>query len=343
MVVSSDGRWLARQAYDPATDISVELSPALGGRGSFKLPHSGDHTPRNLFTPDSQTLITVTRKRSPEPSAANPAEPTNVRLWEVRSGTKQLEFAVPFEPSTLAVSPDGRFLAINRSDTDAISVRDLATGKEVATRGGYRALVDTLAFRPDGKALASGHADGTALVWDLSELPGVKPVVTDRDAAWKDLASTDAGKAYRAILALAADPAGVGFLRDKVKAVPDIPPNQLQKLVKALDDDKYATREAATAALMKLGDVVEAQLETLLRGGLSAEQRRRIADVLEKRESTTESDPDRLRALRCVEVLERIGSAEAQSVLRELAKGTAGARLTREAAGAVWRHRMQSR
>jgi RNA polymerase sigma factor (sigma-70 family) len=343
VVVSPDGRWFARQAYDPATDISVELNPALGGRGSVKLPHPGDHTPRTLFSPDCQTLITVTRYRYPDKPAGHPPGPTTVRLWEVRSGQKRLEFTVPFEPSTLAVSPDGRFLAINRSDTDTISVRDLATGKEVATRGGYRALVDRMVFRPDGKVLASGHADGTALVWDLSELPGVNPVLSDRDAAWKDLASTDAAKAYRAILALAAVPGGVGFLRDKVKPVPDVPPNQLQKLVKALDDNKYATREAATAALMKLGDVVEAQLETLLRGALSAEQRRRIADVLEKRESTTESDPERLRALRCVEVLERVGSAEAQSVLGELAKGTAEARLTREAAAAVWRSRVQSR
>src|SRR5262245_29096530 len=182
VVVSPDGRWLARQVCDPVTDTSIELSSALGGRGSFKLPHPGDHTPRSLFTPDSQTLITVTRKRSPEPTAGKPAEPSIVmagkpaepsivRLWEVRSGQKRLEFSVPFEPSMLAVSPDGRFLAINRSDTDTISIRDVATGNEVATRGGYRALVDAMGFRPDGKAMASGHANGNALVWDLSGLP----------------------------------------------------------------------------------------------------------------------------------------------------------------------------
>jgi hypothetical protein len=51
----------------------------------------------------------------------------------------------------------------------------------------------------------------------------------------------------------------------------------------------------------------------------------------------TESDPDRLRALRSVEVLERVGSAEARSVLGELAKGASGARLTRDAAEAVRR------
>jgi hypothetical protein len=58
--------------------------------------------------------------------------------------------------------------------------------------------------------------------------------------------------------------------------------------------------------------------------------------VLAKR-SLTESDPDRLRLLRCVEVLERVRSAEARSVLVELAKGAVGARLSREADGAIRR------
>ena len=341
VVVSPDGRWLARPSHAPTTDISVDLSPALGGRGSFQLPHPGDDSPHSLFTPDGQTLITVTRKRSPANAAGDPVESHTVRLWEVRTGKKRLEFPVPFGPSTPVVSPDGRFLAAERIDTRTISVWDLATGAEVAKRSGYGPLVQTLAFRPDGTALASGHADGTALVWDLSGLPGARPMVTNREAAWTDLASADAGKAYRAILSLAADAGGVAFLRDKVKPAPEIPASRIQKLVKTLNADKYATREAATTALKNLGDAADAELQALVRGELSLEQRRRIADVLESR-GFPEANPDRLRVLRCVEVLERVGSAEARSLLAELAKGASGSRLTREAAGAVRRHSMQS-
>jgi hypothetical protein len=261
----------------------------------------------------------------------------SIRLWEMRIGEMRLEFPVSFEPSTFAFSSDGRYLAGAGTGASAISVWDLTTGDEVATRGGYRSLVQTLAFRPDGQALASGHADGTALVWDLSELPGVRPEAADRKAAWKDLASADAGEAYRAILALAADPGGVAFLRDKLKPVPDVPAGRIQKLVEDLDSDVYTTRETATAALKKLGGAAEARLRTLPREGLSQEQQRRIADVLESRGLTAESDPDRLRALRCVEVLERVGTTEALTVLGELAKGATGARLTREATGAVRR------
>jgi hypothetical protein len=133
----------------------------------------------------------------------------------------------------------------------------------------------------------------------------------------------------------------VAFLRDKVKPAPEIPASRIQKLVKELNADAYETRAAANTALEKLGDAADAELRILLRGGLSLEQRRRIADILDRRE-LTESDPERLRALRCVEVLELVGSAEARWVLGAVAKGAPGARLTREAAGAV-RRGMRSR
>ena len=44
-----------------------------------------------------------------------------------------------------------------------------------------------------------------------------------------------------------------------------------------------------------------------------------------------------LRGLRAIEVLEAIGTAEARTILQELAKGTPGAKLTREAAAALAR------
>jgi hypothetical protein len=121
-----------------------------------------------------------------------------------------------------------------------------------------------------------------------------------------------------------------------MKPAPAIPASRIRKLVKDLDSESFATREEATAALRELGGAADAQLRARLREGLSAEQRRRITELLENREST-EPDPDRLQALRGVEVLDRAGSAEALSLLGELAKGSPEARLTREAAGAVRR------
>src|SRR5262249_54506447 len=240
-----------------------------------------------------------------------------------------------FEPWAIAVSADSRFLAGARHDK-TISVWDLTTGAEVAKRSGFGTIVNCLAFRPDGKALASGHADGTALVWDLSGVKIARPAATDREAAWKGLASDDAGKAFHAILALAADPGCAAMLRDRVKPAVAPPPDQVRKLIADLDSATFATRQRATAELTQLGDAADDQLRTSLKGDLTAEQRGRGEGILGKR-GLAESDPDQLRALRCVEVLERSGSAEARTVLAELAKGAAGARLTRESGEALRR------
>jgi hypothetical protein len=48
-------------------------------------------------------------------------------------------------------------------------------------------------------------------------------------------------------------------------------------------------------------------------------------------------NPDKLRGLRAVEVLERIGSANAQQVLETLAQGSAEDQVTQEAKAALKR------
>jgi WD40 repeat protein len=45
---------------------------------------------------------------------------------------------------------------------------ELATGREVKKIEGFRGIVRSLAFLPDGKRLVSGMEDSTALIWDLT-------------------------------------------------------------------------------------------------------------------------------------------------------------------------------
>jgi WD40 repeat protein len=67
-----------------------------------------------------------------------------------------------------ALSPDARLVAIG-SDTGALGLWELATGKEVLRlqRGGDNgAGVWSLAFDPSGRLLAAGRTDGEVRVWD---------------------------------------------------------------------------------------------------------------------------------------------------------------------------------
>jgi hypothetical protein len=92
--------------------------------------------------------------------------------------------------------------------------------------------------------------------------------------------------------------------------------------------------ESAFAALVRLGEGAADELRKALDVRPAVETRRRLEELLERQTSLS---PTWLQTLRAVEVLEKIGSHEAQQVLKKLAKGVAGAHLTREAGAALAR------
>jgi WD40 repeat protein len=350
VAISPDGRLLAWELKemepgiitpDKANLQSVVFEDALTGERVLRLNQPDYLESHTTFMPDGHSFISWTSTIPARLEDYTPSGKVTIRLWEVWSGKQRQSIALPvvskyglYEPEAMAISADGRWLAGARPDK-TIFVWEIATGKEVAKRSGYRTRVGALAFRPDGKALASGHADGTVVVWDLSGLTPTKAPEIDRESAWKDLASSDAAKAYQAILSLSADSGSVVLFRERLKPTPPAPAGEVNRLVDELDNQDFQIREKATTALAKLADAAYTELRAALRKELSPEQRSRIDGILARSNRLSESDPDRLRALRCIEVLERIASADARTVLTELARGTPGARLTKEAANAL--------
>jgi WD40 repeat protein len=89
--------------------------------------------------------------------------------------------------SSVAWSPDGRFLASGSSD-DTVRVWDAASGTLLRTLKGHTSGVNSVAWSPDGRTLASGSDDRTVRVWDagteqlLRTLAGHKELV--RSVAW---------------------------------------------------------------------------------------------------------------------------------------------------------------
>jgi hypothetical protein len=205
---------------------------------------------------------------------------------------------------------------------------------------GHRGGIGALAFARDGKTLVSGGWETAALVWRLPD-EGAKPVggplgEAGLHRAWADLAGEDAGRAHRAVWALAAVPEeAVPFLRDRLRPVAVVDEKQLRRWIAELDGDEFETRQRATRELKRLGGQAEAAVTGALKGTPSVEARRRLESILRKLQGGP--GPEELRELRAVQALERIGSPQARAILRALARGAPVARQTQEAKEALER------
>jgi WD40 repeat protein len=238
-------------------------------------------------------------------------------------------------------SPDGKIVAAETGTLARGTVRlwETATGEVIRTLEGP-VSASSFAFSPDGRRLAAGLSDTTALLWELWPRPTrpsgpLTPQVLEE--LWFDLSRRmDAGKAYAAIWALADVPEqSVPLLRSRLTPSTEVIPEPIRKLIADLDTDRFAVREAAMRELQKLGDEATPALRRALSSRPSAELRRRVLDLLGP--SRFVEQPEELRRLRAVVILERIGSKEARQVLAALATGAPEDRLTQEAKASLER------
>src|SRR5205807_692314 len=96
-----------------------------------------------------------------------------------------------------------------------------------------------------------------------------------------------------------------------------------------LDSAEFRTRANASRQLEKLEGDVANHYRKALEEKSSAEVKRRVGELLENHvHAWVNPNPERLRILRALEVLELAATAEARSVLENLARGAAGAGLT---------------
>jgi hypothetical protein len=155
------------------------------------------------------------------------------------------------------------------------------------------------------------------------------------EAIWSDLRRDDADgtkRAYQHICLLIRHPwQAVPFLKDRLKPVPRPDPIRTEHWIADLDSNDFVTREKASTELEKLGPLARPALSKKLESRLSSlEVRRRLERILAKVDSRVPS-AEELRALRAMEVLEGIGTAEARQLIATLASGAAGAGLTEDA------------
>jgi hypothetical protein len=153
----------------------------------------------------------------------------------------------------------------------------------------------------------------------------------DLERLWEDLRNQDARRAYQALCALVEAPAQtVSFLKQRLRAVPAINTDLLRQLIGDLESNHFSVRQKAAAELEKLGDLAQPALREAIKNQPPLEVWKRVEAILKRMNSQTLTTDD-LQLIRAIEVLEKIGSADARQLLETLAKGAEGARLSQEA------------
>jgi WD40 repeat protein len=343
---SADGRWRVEFSPEGHDRLLIRRGQAQRtGRSLGKVD-----VQRLEFSPDSRRLVNVgqegevhvwscaSARRFPRFDLRPPKETWHpvinwrpdgrtvllgdgrLQLLEVFSG--QVRHLLP-EDSTLQnrieLSPDGRFFA--RAGLDGsihLCVPD--TGEERAVWHADHAAVCSLAFSSDGRLLASGGSNGTALLWKLPQPPAARELTAaTRDRLWTQLAAANARDAASAIATLSdASDAAVELIGLRLRKAWVRPARKhLEALIANLDADTFEARQHAASELEATGHAAAALLRKALDSSPSPEKERQLRRLLARLEPSAVT-PERLQAVRAIEVLERIATPAARRLLDEL-------------------------
>jgi hypothetical protein len=281
-----------------------------------------------------------------EPGVFGSYSTTNLTIFERATGRPICLITKPASKHC-SFSPDGRYLACIQADGLHIwhlpsgQVSRFKNAQKIFDRGLQSCRATSVAFSSDGKRIATGHKNGTILIWDATPLLCSVPnplTKTEIEAIWGDLANPDAKIGWDAIWKLQDRPEqALSFFSQVLRPCNLTAPNIVNRLLDALDAEAFHERQQASIKLAQLGDAAKAALILASKARNSPEKAERVQKLLARLDSLQAPTNEDLRHLRCLAVLEYINTEECRKIVRKIAHGYSGARLTIEASQTLQR------
>jgi WD40 repeat protein len=332
IVVSPDGRWLASAtpAFEAEGDYDIRLWDTASGKLRHRLKPRG-RVFEMVFSADSSRLLSA----GAIPKSEREEEGT-MQLWDITTGKELLAFTGHQGPAIcVAMTSDDRMIATGSYDS-TLRLWEMASGAERGRIVGHQNNVDSVAFSPDGRLLAASSRDAPAYLWDVYSRQITRPTVKiskeDRDKLWQQLTDSDAAKAFQAMCDLIARPDdAVAILEAGWKQTPRATPEQMRRWIRDLDSEQFNVRRQAGVQLERFAAGHEELLSKALEQTGSLEVRKRLEPILSR------PNPERLRRIRMLEVLERIGTKQARRLLQSLARETGDPVLSKQATAGLRR------
>ena len=142
------------------------------------------------------------------------------------------------------------------------------------------------------------------MLWDWVAATNLKPssLIRPNRTTWDELADKDAGKGYRAIYQLLANPEqSTALLKEHLRPTTNAEFTHMRLWIAELDHDRYAVRERSHKVLLQSGKQARSLLQAALKRPASFESEQRIQALLASPESLKPGREAmrRVRAVQC--------------------------------------------